>query len=249
LGHSAVTKDMRHASEVSSIGVAYENVAFKVTSFTEPEGVSAVLIVLVDINIGIRSILPIHTDKSRGFLATRNDDGHGSIKRTLASDGIAGEILIVEVVRNISLSVFEEKASSSFSKAIKGISGEAKVSSKVFIEFKALLSIYFKNNFFSVIGSGEESDLIRIEMYDNLDFNFSELDFNRVALYSGLTVKRVSSQVGRLFDEFKREFSRVKGVDTVELNNTVLEKVKFHIGMLMTVGAKIERKDIIIDLN
>jgi len=237
LGHSAVTKDMRHASEVSSIGVAYENVAFKITSFTEPEGISAVLTVLVDINISIRSILPVHADKSRGFLATRDDDGHGSIKRTLTSDGIAGEILIVEVVRNISLSVFKKKASSSFSKAIKGIGGEAEISSKVFIELKTFLSIYFKNDFFSVIGSGEESNFIRIEMYDNLDLNFSELDFNRVTVYSGLTVKRVSSQIGRLFDEFEREFGRVKGVDTVEFNNTVLEKVKFHIGMLMTVGA------------
>jgi len=154
LRHSAVTKDMGHTSEVSGIGVTYEDVAFEVTSFTEPEGVSVSGSVLVNINVSIRGVLPVHTYKSRGTLATGDDDWHSSIERTLASDGVARKILIVEVVRNISLGVFEEEAGSSFSKTIKGIGTEGKISGDVFIELKALLSIEFKHHFFSVVSSG-----------------------------------------------------------------------------------------------
>jgi len=132
---------MGHTSEVSSIRVAYENVAFEVSSFTEPESISVIGAVLVNINVGIGSVLPIHAHKSRGALATGDDNGHSSIEGAFASDGVARKILIVEIVRNISLGVFEEEASSSFSKTIKGIGGKSKVSSDVFIELKALLSI------------------------------------------------------------------------------------------------------------
>jgi len=136
-----MTKDVGHASEVSGIGVAYEDVAFEVSSFTEPESISVSGGVLVNINVSIRGVLPVHTYKSRGLLATGDDDGHGSIERALASDGVARKILIVEVVRNVSLGVFEDEAGSSFSKAIKGIGGEGKVGGDVFIELQALLSI------------------------------------------------------------------------------------------------------------
>jgi len=148
-----MTEDMGHTSEVSSIGVAYKDVAFEVSSFTEPEGVSVSGSVLVDVNVSIRSVLPVHTNKSRGLLATGDNDGHGSIKRTLASDGIAGKILIVEVVRIISLGVFKEETSGSFSKTIESVSSESKVSSNVFVELQALLSVKLKDNFFSVLGS------------------------------------------------------------------------------------------------
>jgi len=41
----------------------------------------------------------------------------------------------------------------------------------------------------------------------------------------------------------------VEGVDAVELNNTVLEKVEFHFGMLMAMSAEIHSKDVVVDLN
>jgi len=173
-----VTKDMGHASEVSGIRVAYKNVAFEVSSFTEPEGVSVGRGVLVNVNVSIRGVLPVHTYESRGLLATGDDDWHGSIEGTLASDGIAGKILIVEIVRIISLGVFKEEAGGSFSKTVEGISSESKVSSNVLVELQALLSIELKHDFFSGAGSGIESDLEGIIVDDNLDFNFSELDFS-----------------------------------------------------------------------
>jgi len=154
LRHSTVTKDVRHTSEVSGIGVTYEDVAFEVSSFTEPEGISVSGGVLVNVDVSIRGVLPVHTYKSRGFLATGDDNWHGSIERTLASDGVARKILVVEVVRNISLGVFEDEAGSSFGEAIKGISGETKVSGDVFIELQALLSIEFKHHFFSAVDGG-----------------------------------------------------------------------------------------------
>jgi len=86
-------------------------------------------------------------------------------------------------------------------------------------------------------------------MNDNLDLNFSELDFSGVTLYSDLAFKSVRSQIGRLFDEFERELRRMEGVDAVELNNTVLEKVEFHIGMLVAMSAEIHRKDIVVNLD
>jgi len=236
-----VTEDVRHASEVSSIGVAYKDVAFKVSSFTEPEGVSVVGSIVVDVDVGVRSVLPVHTHKSGGLLATRDNDGDSSVKRSLTSDRVAGKILIVEIVRNVSLSVFKEKLSGSFSKTIKGIGGEGKVSSDVFIELKALLSINFEHYFFSIVGSGVEGDLVGVEIDNNLDLNFSELDFSRVTVYSGLALKGVGSQIGRLLDKFKGELRRMEGVDAVELNNTVLEEVKFHGGVLVAVSAKIHR--------
>jgi len=154
LGHSAMTKDVGHASEVSGIGVAYEDVAFEVSSFTEPESVSVSGGVLVNVDVSIRGVLPVHTYEGRGLLATGDDNGHSSIKRTLASDGVARKILVVEVVRNVSLGVFEDEAGSSFGEAIKGISGETKVSGDVFIELQALLSIEFKHHFFSAVDGG-----------------------------------------------------------------------------------------------
>jgi len=154
LRHSAVTKDVGHASEMGSVGVAYENVAFEVSSFTEPEGIGVTGSVLVDIDVGVRGVLPVHTDKGRGLLATGDDNWHGSVERALASDGITGEILIVEIVRDVSLGVFKEKASSSFSETIKGIGGEGKIGGNVFVKLKALLSIYFEHDFFSGAGSG-----------------------------------------------------------------------------------------------
>jgi len=74
---------------------------------------------------------------------------------------------------------------------------------------------------------------------NNLDFNFSELDFSRVTVYSGLTFKSIRGQIGRLFDEFKRELGRVEGIDAVEFNNSVLEEMEFHVSMLMTVSTNI----------
>jgi hypothetical protein len=178
LRHSTVTKDMRHASEVSGVRVAYEDVAVEVSSFTEPEGVSVSGSVLVNVNVSIRGVLPVHTYKSRGLLATGNNDGHSSIERALASDGIAGEILVVEIVRNISLGVFKEEAGGSFSKTVESISSESKISGNVFVELQALLSIELKHHFFSAVGSGKEGDLEGVIVNDNLDFNFSELDFS-----------------------------------------------------------------------
>jgi len=68
-------------------------------------------------------------------------------------------------------------------------------------------------------------------------------------LYSDLALKSISSQIGRLFDKFERELSGVKGVDAVEFNNTVLEEVKFHFGVLVAMSAKIHSKDVVVNLD
>jgi len=41
----------------------------------------------------------------------------------------------------------------------------------------------------------------------------------------------------------------MKGVDAVEFNNTVLEKVEFHIGVLMAMSTEVHTEDIVIDLD
>jgi len=84
---------------------------------------------------------------------------------------------------------------------------------------------------------------------DNLDFNFSELDFSYISIDGDLAFKSIGSQISRLFDEFERELGGMKGVDAVELNNTVLEKVEFHIGVLMAVGTEVHSEDVVLDLD
>jgi hypothetical protein len=166
-----MTKDMRHASEMSGVGVADKDVAFEISSFTEPESIS-IIGILVDINVSIRSVLPVHAYKSRGFLASGNNDRHGSVKRAFATNGVARKILVIEIVRDISLSIFKEKAGGSFGKSIKGVGGESKVSSDIFIEFKTLLSINFKDYFLSIVGSGDESNFVRIVVNNDFYFGF-----------------------------------------------------------------------------
>jgi len=68
-------------------------------------------------------------------------------------------------------------------------------------------------------------------------------------VYGDLALKSIRSQIGRLFDEFERELARMKGVDAVEFNNTVLEELKFHIGVLMAMSAKIHSKNVVVDLD
>lgn len=59
LWHSAMSKDIREALEMSSLGIVHQNVAFQISSFTEPVGSSRGLIELVDVDVGIRGILPV----------------------------------------------------------------------------------------------------------------------------------------------------------------------------------------------
>jgi hypothetical protein len=41
----------------------------------------------------------------------------------------------------------------------------------------------------------------------------------------------------------------MKGVNTVEFDYTVLEKVKLHFGVLVAVSAEIHGKDVVVDLD
>jgi len=68
-------------------------------------------------------------------------------------------------------------------------------------------------------------------------------------VYSGLALESVSGQISRLFDEFKRELGRMEGVDTVELDNTILEEMEFHVGVLVAMSTDIHREDVVVDLD
>jgi hypothetical protein len=173
-----MTKDMGHASVVDFVGVADKYVAFKISSLTEPKGISGSGGNLVDISISIRSVLPEQTHKALGILATRDDDGDGTIEGTLATNGVARKVLIEESVRNISFGIFKEEVGSFFTKTVEGISVKGKIGSDVLVEFKALLSIEFKHDFFSGVGNRVEGDLKRVELKHDLNLNFSHLDFD-----------------------------------------------------------------------
>jgi hypothetical protein len=153
LGHSTVSKDIGSGLEMRGIIMADKDVTFKVTSFTEPESISfRSLSVNVDISIG--SILPIHGDKAWRILLSADNDGDSAVKGVFGSNGISRDILVVESVRKILLSVFKEEISGSFRKSVEELSIEGEVTGEILIEFERSVSIDFEEDFFGVVSCG-----------------------------------------------------------------------------------------------
>jgi len=150
LWHGTVSKDIGSGLEMRGIIMADKDVAFKITSFTEPEGISSRAF-SVDIDISIRGVLPVHGDKTWGVFLSADNDGNGSIKGVFGANWISRDILIIESVRKIFLGVFKKKISSSFRKSIEKFGIEGEVAGEIFIESERFVSVDFEKDFFSVV--------------------------------------------------------------------------------------------------
>jgi len=148
-----MSKNIGSGLEVRGVIMAHKDVAFKVTSFTEPESISFRSL-SVNIDVSIRSILPVHGNKAWRILLSTDDDWDGTVKGVFGSNGISRDILVVESVGEILLSVFKEEISGSFRKPIEEFSIEGEVTGEILIEFERFVPIDLEEDFFSVVSCG-----------------------------------------------------------------------------------------------